>query len=338
MSSAEIARTLRAHRPAAPPTLRARVLALETQAPAQRRSFVSRRRLLVAMPVAAALLIVLGAGVVLSRSPGEQVTASGLAGTGARTGVESTTAPVAPSVALDAQAKLPTGAAASRARAVVASLVLAVENGSDVAPMAQRAIAIVDELGGFVAGSQVVSGENGYASLTVKVPSAQAEVAVTRLSQLGRIVSQDVQTQDLQETLDGLDRAIRIARTQLAAVLTRLAGNDLDAVERARLEARRDALREQLRLARTDRVRTATQAATATIQLELRTEDASSGAVAPSPLDRTLDRALAVLAWEGVAVLGLLLLVGPPLILGLVAWWLTRVHRRRAESRLLAST
>jgi hypothetical protein len=76
----------------------------------------------------------------------------------------------------------------------------------------------------------------------------------------------------------------------------------------------------------------------ATIQLELRTEVSSTAPAAGSRLDRALDKALAVLAWEAVVVLALLV-AAAPLVLVAVAVWLTRRgRRRREEERLLAAS
>ena len=76
----------------------------------------------------------------------------------------------------------------------------------------------------------------------------------------------------------------------------------------------------------------------ATIQLELRTEESSTAPATGSRLDRALDKALAVLAWEAVVVLAILV-AAAPLVLVAVAVWLTRRgRRRREEERLLAAS
>ena len=56
---------------------------------------------------------------------------------------------------------------------------------------------------------------SGAASLTLRVPSGQAATAVTRLSDLGTIVAQNVQIDDLQESLDTLDRQLERLRAQV---------------------------------------------------------------------------------------------------------------------------
>ena len=74
-----------------------------------------------------------------------------------------------------------------------------------------------------------------------------------------------------------------------------------------------------------------------TIQLAVVTPGAY-GAVAPtSRIDRTIDEALGVLAWEGVIALGLLIVLAPFALVAFAAWLGRRFYRRREEERLLAT-
>ena len=89
---------------------------------------------------------------------------------------------------------------------------------------------------------------------------------------------------------------------------------------------------------RYDSIAKSTPRQNATIQLELHTEESSTTPAPGSRLDRGLDKALAVLAWEAVVVLALLV-AAAPLVLVAVAVWLTRRgRRRREEERLLAAS
>ena len=337
MTSADIVNELRASRPAAPQALRDRVTAISLRQPAPRVGLLARvlprRRLLVALPVAAAVVVATTAGIALTGSDDARI-----ATPAARSGAQDATL-AAPEAALDASASAKAalgGVALDRAQSFAATLTLRFDDGDAVSAAAQRVIGIADELGGFVVGSQVATGDEGYASITLKVPFMRAQDAVARLSRIGTIAAQDVRLQDLQETLDALDAQIRTTRTQLAAVLARLAGDDLDPVERAQLEARRDGLREQLRAARSGRTATAEQARLATIQVELRSDDGSGVVPVGSRTQRTLDRALGILAWEG-AIAAALLIVAARFAFVLGAAWLgRRTLRRRGDDRLLS--
>jgi vacuolar-type H+-ATPase subunit I/STV1 len=175
------------------------------------------------------------------------------------------------------------------------------------------------------------------ASLTLRVPSPRAADAVTRLSGLGTILAQSVQIEDLQESLDALDRQLERVRAQIAA-LTAAIERAETAAERARLLERRSQAQAQLRELRTSRSSTAEVARNATIQLELRTDQKAAVPAPGSRLDRALDKALAVLAWEAVVVLAILVAAAPlALLLGAV-WATRRTRRRREDERLLAAS
>jgi hypothetical protein len=74
------------------------------------------------------------------------------------------------------------------------------------------------------------------------------------------------------------------------------------------------------------------EARTATIFLTLTTEEIDPAAETGSRLDDVKD----VLAWEGIALLYALVIAGPFVLLGLLAWFALRLRRRREEARLLA--
>lgn len=336
MTSADIVQELRAARPVAPPSLRTRVAELAERPRTPRPTLLERlggRRLLVALPVATALVVAAGAGITLTRPD------TGRESTAATTAPAASDLATAPGTALGAEAaaKAAGGVAADqRAQSFAATLTVRVADDG-VADAAARALATAEDLGGFVVASQVTTGRAGYASITLKVPFARAQDAVLRLSRLGTIVAQDVRIDDLQESLDTLDAQIRRARAQLAAVLAQLSRDDLDAVERARLQARRDALRAELQAARAARAATAGRASLATVQLELTTAEASGVVPVPSRIDRTLDRALEVLAWEGALLAALLIVAAPLVLAGGLLWGGRRLARRRSDERLLAA-
>jgi hypothetical protein len=62
------------------------------------------------------------------------------------------------------------------------------------------------------------------------------------------------------------------------------------------------------------------------------------GAVAPpSRIDRTIDEALDILAWEAVIGLAILIVLAPFVLVGFAAWLGRRLYRRHEEERLLAA-
>ena len=92
----------------------------------------------------------------------------------------------------------------------------------------------------------MATGEEGSASLTVRVPVGKVQDAITGLSGLGRIVSQQVTIDDLQAQLDELERREATVRTQIARIRARLETETLDAQTEAVLRARLQTLRSEL--------------------------------------------------------------------------------------------
>jgi uncharacterized protein DUF4349 len=343
MTVSEIVDELRATRPRAGDALRLHVLTVASRpAPAATPTLdrlLPHRRLRLLVPAAAALAVVSAVAIGVTR-PKEAGREAGAPATIERS-ADSANAPGAfggarsvPSAAM-AQ-KAPPTAATDRAQRYVASLTLAVEDTDALSDATQRALVIARDLGGFVGSVRYATGDEGAASVTLRVPSSRAGDAVTRLSGLGTIVAQNVQIDDLQESLDELGRTIERLRTRIATLTERLR-TDLDEVTRARLQEERAQAQVQLQQLRASRAATAAEARLATILLELRTED--TGAAAPgSRLDRALDRALEVLAWEAVGALALAVAVAPLALVAAAVLGARHVRRRREEDRLLAAS
>jgi Domain of unknown function (DUF4349) len=342
MTSAEIARELHAVRPVAPAPLRARVLADARREPVRAPSLlerVRRQRLLVLVPAAASLAVAAAVVIGVTR-PGDAREAA------PTTSTEALTAELAPGgTPADAVTAAPspstpsakTGAVDDRAQRITAALTLRVADGEALSTATRDAIRITRSLDGYVVRSDVAAGDDGFASLSLRVPSANAQDAIARLSALGTIVAQRVQADDLQAGLDALQTELTRRRAALAAVQARLASEDLTSVERAVLQSRRTALVAEIATLRAQQTATRAEAAEATIDVELRTDSSAGVVPVPSRLDRTLTRALDVLAWEAVALLGLVIVLAPLALFGLALWGVRRTSERRSTERLLAA-
>jgi hypothetical protein len=344
MTVNEIVDELRGSRPRAAEALRLQVLTLAASPPSRGPSLAERlrgrRRLLLALPAAAGLAVLAAVAIGVTRPASSPVAREAVAtGESARS---VGAAPPATALAGPAQDAAGAGAKApapttGRAQRYSATLTLGVDDTDALSSATQQALSIARDLGGYVVSVQYATGDQGSASLTLRVPSGQAATAVTRLSGLGTILAQNVQIDDLQESLDTLDRQVERVRAQIAA-LTVAIDRAETAAERARLLERRGQAQAQLRELRVNRSATAEAARNATIQLELRTEESSATPVAGSRLDRALDRALAVLAWEAVVALAILIALAPLVLVALAVWGARRVRRRREEERLLAAS
>jgi Domain of unknown function (DUF4349) len=340
--SPDVIDELRASKPAAPRALRARVREIAAQAPPPKQSFWLRlgRPVRIAVPALVSLAIV-GAGVVgLARSAGEIDDVFSKTGTS----VESPGRDVASAIASEGlQPDRLSGATAAitpdttRAQRVSATMTVEVPGSDGVSSAAQEALTLTRRLGGHVVSASVVTGEQGSAALTVRIPVARVQEAIAQLSALGRIVSQQVTIDDLQQTLDRLDRRQRSVRSQIALIVARLESESLDAETRARLEGRLKGLRDELRDLRRGTSTTNAEARMATIQMSVVTPTSEGVGPAPSRLDRTLDEALNVLVWEGVIALAIAIVAAPFALVALGVWLGRRLYRRREEDRLLAT-
>jgi Domain of unknown function (DUF4349) len=332
-SSPDLIHELRASRPSAPVYLRASVRELATEQPARPRWASWRipigRGALIAVPAAVAVAIAAAGVVGLSRSDAPVVSGENAPTTKA----QAVPAPTFGAFGVGAA----DSATGGRAQRVSATLTVEVRDSTAVSRAAQDALDLTRSLGGYVVSSSVTTGEQGNASLTVRVPVARVQDAITGLSGLGRIVSQQVTVDDLQVQLDQLEHRRASLVEQITRITARLDSGDLDAETTAALEARRRALRSELRSVRSQLAGTTAEARMSTIQLSIVTPEASGAVVADSRIDRTIDQALNVLAWEGVVALGMLIVLAPFALVGLAVWLGRRVYRRHEEERLLAT-
>ena len=239
MTSAELITTLQAARPVANDALRDRVRAIAAAEPVQRPSPFARlsrislrRFALVAVPATAVVLLAT-AGIVglLDSGSGPQLESSAarqsLAKNAPAPSAGVTTAPQlkagAPPAAADAATPAPT---TGRAQRYSAQLTLAVKDVDGLSDATQRALQITRDLGGYVVSVSYATSDTGVSSLTLKVPTANVQDALVRLTGLGKIVSQQVQIDDLQGQVDELTKRETALRGQIARLSARLAGTE----------------------------------------------------------------------------------------------------------------
>ncbi len=346
MTSAEIVHELRAARPAAPYALRTRIEAMPASTATPRPSVASRflprrRALLVALPAAAALAVASAGVIGLAESGRNDATLA----TRDTTQLESTVAPkagaadAAPPVGTTAEAQAAPGPTTGRAQRVLASLTIQVADTDALSEATQQALQTTRSLGGYVVSVSYATGTEGSAALTLRVPTAKVQDAITRLSSLGTIVAQQIQIDDLQESIDALDRRIANLNERVARLTAQLDQPGLDEQTRLTLQARRSAARAELASARGDRAGQAAEARLATIQLAIVTDpDTSTVPPLPSRFDRAVDEAVEILAWEATAALLVLVLAGPFVLIALAVWWGRRTWQRREDERLLGTS
>ena len=345
MTSPDLIHELTATRPVAPTALRARVREITTQDAAPKASFWPQLRLpmrrfaQVAVPAAATLAIA-SAGVLGVARSDDNVAAlrnDFYAQESSEKLLPQATAPQPNVGAADQSSGSAVAPTLDRAQRISATLTVEVPDSDGVSRAAQKALDLTESLGGHVVSANVATGDQGSAALVVRVPVAKVQEAIVQLSALGRIVSQQVTIDDLQENLDRLQRRERSVRAQIALVVANLENESLDATTRAQLESRLRTLRQELRGLRRDTAATNAEARMATIQLSVVTPGVLGAVPVPSRLDRTLDEALNVLVWEGVIALAIAIVAAPFALLLFATWLGRKLYRRREEDRLLAT-
>lgn len=356
---AGLARELRADAPAAPETVRTRVRESAARVPTPT-SAVSRFRPALALAAALMLALVAAAGI------------SSLADRGDSGGGESAVSAAAqqdPEVARREPARgraLPTvatkdtpppaewrravlrgGATSSnsagafaapgRVRDVEASLRLRVRDAERLSDVASDAMRITRSLGGFVAYVDVdTAGNDGRATLTLRVPVGRVQDAIVRLSDLGTITGQHVSVTDRQVEVDQLARRVETLRLAVARTRRALARTAPGSYERERLQLLLERQRGLLNRLTRRRGRIVREASFARIDLSVVTGKAPKGATGSAGrFERAARDGLHVLSAAAAAALFLAILLSPLLIAAALAGIALRARRRRIEERLL---
>ena len=214
-----------------------------------------------------------------------------------------------------------------------AELSLQVDDVEALSTATKRAQQIARSHGGSVASLQYDAPSEGVgtAQVTLRVPTARVESAMAQLSQLGTIVGQRYGIDDLQAQADSLQSQIEATQRQIAQLVSRLTSTTLSDADRAVLQLRLSNARTKLTGLREALRGTNAEARTATIYLTMSTEEIQATPVGGGRLDGIKD----VLAWEAIAALYTLVVVGPFVLVGLLVWVVLRLLRRRETARLL---
>lgn len=208
MSQRDLVAELRAARIEAPANVRAHVrLIADADTTPPRRRVTWRRSLVVVLPIAAAV----AATIVVTRPTHHNAVQRGAA-------VERATAPSATDQTFGAQKAVP-APSTTRVQRYGATLRLRVPDPAAVSDGVTRAIRIARSLGGFESAVHTnLTGENGTADLTLRIPRANVQQAVARLTKLGTVTSEQVDITDLTAGLSQADRTIARLQRRLAAL------------------------------------------------------------------------------------------------------------------------
>lgn len=316
----KLAEELRASRSVAPGALRAQVQALEPQGP--RFTFrVPSRRVALALAAAALVASFVAAGVTgLTRSGGTRSLEGAKPPSVQQGGRAAEKKQMEPLRARPTFRYATPAPNASRLQRYDATLRLRVKDVDALSRATSRAINLTRALGGYVGSVRYATsgGKRGGATLVLRVPVANVQDELAKLSSLGTILQQRTAILDVtrradreSEQIAKLERQLHTAPPAQAAVL-----------------------RHRLATLRTKHARLLKSARFARITLAL-TTPAKQAAAAPSRLHRTLDDAGGVLLRELEILLYALVVAGPLLLFGGAGIAVARAQRRRSDARLL---
>ena len=346
---------IRAARPEAPAVLRERVRALSVREPVRdplldriRFTLLTQnlgwRRLVLLAPAAVAVALLAGGVIGLTRGDvgGRESEQAAVAPPASATNSDSLrVAPALPETSLAApSAKDAAGGAGSAVTPVPgqlqrfeAELSLQVDDVDALSDATKRAQQIARDHGGSVASLQYDAPSQGVgtAQITLRIPTAKVQGALAELSQLGTILGQRYGIDDLQQQADSLQTQIEQTQRRIAQLLTQLESPSLSAADRVVVQSRLSAARQKLTGLREALRSTRADAATSTVYLTLTTEEIQAAPVGGGRLEDIKD----MLAWEAIALLDLVVVVGPFLVLGILVWLALRLRRRHVETRLL---
>ena len=189
----------------------------------------------------------------------------------------------------------------------------------------KRALRVATSLGGFSTSVHAsTQGKEASADLTLRIPRAHVQEAITRLSALGTITGEQVDVQDLTTQLNAGDRTIARLQKQLA---TLRAEPESDAFARAIAAVTAHIVRLQRQQAATDAPRT-----TPPSRCTSRPRPSHSPRTTTGPL-----HGLGVaFHWIWIGAVYVLALGAPLLLLVALAWFVARLVRRRRVDALLS--
>ena len=217
---------------------------------------------------------------------------------------------------------------------MISSATLTLSTSPDkVNTVSDRAIRVVDGLGGYVQTSEVnSSGNSASAALTVKIPSDKLDTGIAQLSKLAHVKARSQQAQDVTDQREALEASVRDARADRNGLRARLSKATTDK-ERSRLRAQLD--RASRRVTQRQRQVNELGAAVSFATVDLSIDGDRRGAAAPpegrwTPGDAAGDalRVLEVIAGVLVIALAVLVPVGLIALLGGLAGRIVVRHRR----------
>ncbi len=231
-------------------------------------------------------------------------------------------------------ASITTGNRLAELRAV---LTLKVTNNDQLSRKTARAMKIARSLSGYVVSTRTNVPSRGVATsyLVLKVPAARSQEALIRISELGKILIQQVSLEDVKATVTAQSKTIQELRREIASLEQTLSQQTLTSQARSQLQVKLARDRARLSALKNQRTKDILRGRLATITLTLTTGNLPELPAEPSRIHKAIDR-----AWNGLsseiswAATGLIV-ASPFILLAALLALAIRARRRSEERRLL---
>ncbi len=225
----------------------------------------------------------------------------------------------------------------ARAQLRSAELTISVPN-ADVDTLSDRAIRVVDGLGGYVSDSSVsTTASRASASLTLAIPSDKLQQGLAQLSKLGHVTRRTQEATDVTDQKAQLEAAVRDARADQAGLRRRLAKAATDK-ERSHLRALLETAARRITARERAVAKLGREVAYANVELTIRGARKHAAAAPPpgrwTPGDALHDAGRVLEVAAGVLVIALALGLPIALVVALIAVAGRITARRRRERAL----
>lgn len=251
---------------------------------------------------------------------------------------EPTTSLVAPTNVPGSEEDMDPNASATRRVERSASITLGTSD-RDVQATTDEVVKVAGRVGGYVASSSLsVQGEDGTATIRLRVPTNRLDEAMSALGRLGEVRSIDQAEQDITGTFSAAAAEVKDAKAERIGLLSAMRRSD-DEQQIARLRVR---LRENAaRITGAERTLAGIRARAARATIDVRVTSAKDGAGTIEPQEQgfgvgpAIDTALKVLSTSAGVLIVVLAAAIPLLLLTLVGLTMVKVARRRSRESAL---
>jgi hypothetical protein len=220
-----------------------------------------------------------------------------------------------------------------------ADLTVRVEDTEALSSATASAMRTVRSLGGYVVTARydTPGDDEGDSYLVVRVPVNRVQDAILRFTELGTIVSQSIQVEDLQNQVNRQTESIASLRRTITRIEELLKDPNLPIEQRAELEVRLLNAKAQLNRAVNAKEQTVRRASLARVALTLTTREEIKPVEPKNPgyFEETIRDAAASLEKVGAWIVAGAIVGGPFLLLLAALGLAARSRRRRTDQRLL---